>query len=388
MKLLYYSPASYGGIADYAHEQANALVDLGIDVILLTTPKYQTGRGEKYKVVPILWEITLTQPLPHKLLKTIYSNSVILNNFTQLANFIERYNFQYVVLGSYVEYLAPLWSGRLRRLVKKGVVFAAIVHDPVRDFVVGPRWWHRWSIACGYSFLSQAFVHESINLDTVRPMPQLQTTVIPHGIYHFADANKSRQQIRASLNLPLDAKVMLAFGHIRDNKNLDLVIRAMVYFPDLYIVVAGQEQSLAQRPVAFYQELAQTLGVAERCCWEIRFIPDTEIGNFFVATDITILTYSSIFHSASGVLNTAINYRQPCLASSGESSLRSVIQKYDLGIWVEPDDVDAIVKGIKKILENPPNPQWERYLQENSWLLNANIVLNSFQTNVQLLFNL
>ncbi|MEH1819255.1 MAG: glycosyltransferase family 4 protein [Nostoc sp.] len=381
MKLLYYSPASYGGIADYAHEQANALVDLGVDVILLTTPKYQTDRGEKYKVVPLLQEMALTQPLPHKLLKPIYSSTVILNNFTQLANFIEENNFKYVVLGSYVEYLAPLWSGRLRQLVKKGVVFAAIVHDPVRDFVVGPHWWHRCSIACGYSFLSQAFVHESIKLDTVRPMPKLQTTVIPQGIYHFADANKSRQQMRVSLDLPLDAKVMLAFGHIRDNKNLDLVIRAMVNFPDLYLVVAGKEQSSAQRPVYFYQELAKKLAVAERCRWEIRFIADTEIGNFFIATDITVLTYSSIFHSASAVLNTATNYRQTCLASSGEGSLRSVIQKYDLGVWVEPDDVDAIVKGIKKILENPPNPQWERYLQENSWYLNANMVLKSFKIN-------
>src|SRR6476469_1952485 len=221
MKLLYYSPASYGGTADYAHEQANALVTLGVDVTLLTTLKYPTGRGEKYQVVPILQEVAPTKQLPHKVFKLAHFISVILGNFSKLASFVDSNNFQYVLLGSYVEYLAPLWSGRLRQLTKKGVVFGAVVHDPVRDFVVGPHWWHRWSIACGYSFLREAFVHDPIELDTVRPMPQLQTSVIPHGNYSFPKPNQSREEMRFSLNLPLDEKVMLAFGHIRDKKNLD-----------------------------------------------------------------------------------------------------------------------------------------------------------------------
>jgi glycosyltransferase involved in cell wall biosynthesis len=379
MKLLYYSPASYGGIADYAHEQANALVALGVDVTVLTTLKYPTGRGEKYQIVPILQEVAPTKQLPHKVFKVLHFTSVTLANFTKLANFIDSNTFQYVLLGSYVEYLAPLWSGRLKQLTKKGVVFGAVVHDPVRDFVVGPRWWHRWSIACGYSFLREAFVHESIELDTVRPMPQLRTTIIPYGTHHFPSADKSRDEMRTHLNLPLDAKVMLAFGHIRDNKNLDLVIRAMVNFPDLYLIVAGKEQSSSQRPAAFYQDLAKTLGVADRCCWEVRFISETEIGNFFEAVDVTLFTYSNTFRSASSALNAAANYRKPCIASAGEGSMRSVVQKYQLGIWVAPDDVDAIVNGIKQWLENPPKPQWESYFNENYWALNAKLLLHHFR---------
>jgi glycosyltransferase involved in cell wall biosynthesis len=374
MKLLYYSPASYGGLADYAHEQANALVDLGVDVTILSTPKYPKGRGEKYKIVPILQEMAPAKPLHYKALKVIRFTSVMLANFAKFASFIEEKDFQYVLLGSYTEYLAPLWSGRLRQLTKKGVIFGAVVHDPVRDFVLGPQWWHQWSIGCGYSFLREAFVHEAIELDTVRPMPQLRTTVIPHGPYHFPEANQSREETRSRLNLPLDAKVMLAFGHIRDNKNLELVIRAMVNFPDLYLIVAGKEQSSGQRLVAFYQELATNLGIANRCRWQIRFIPDTEVANLFASADIILLTYSENFHSASGVLNTAVGSRKLCLASAGESSLRSVVQKYELGIWIAPDNVDSIVNGILMFLENPPSPQWDRYFEENSWTLNAKLV--------------
>lgn len=378
IELLYYSPASYGGIADYAHAQANALVNLGVEVTLLSTPNYPTGRGEKYKIVAILQEITPQKPISNKALKAIHFSAITLANFQTLARFIEEKGFQSVLLGSYVEYLAPLWSGWLRKLAKKGVIFGAIVHDPVRDFVVGYRWWHRLSIACGYSFLREAFVHEAIELDTVQPMPQLRTTAIPYGVHHFPSANKSREEMRTLLNLPVDGKVMLSFGHIRDNKNLDLAIQSMVNFPDLYLIVVGKEQSSGQRPAIFYQDLAKNLDVASRCRWQIQFITETEIGNFFIAADIALLTYSKTFRSASSALNTAVNYQKPCIASGGEGALRSVVQKYDLGIWIEPDNVEYIVKGITRWIENPPNPQWQKYFEENSWSINAGLTLQSF----------
>jgi len=383
MKLLYYSPASYGGIADYAHEQANALVEQGIDVTFLTTPNYQNGRGEKYQIVSILEELRSSSNITNKVAKAINFIAVTLANFSKLAKFIEDNNFKYALLGSYVEYFAPIWAGKLRKLAKKGIVFGAIIHDPVRDFVVGPLWWHRWSISCGYSFLQEAFVHEEITLNTVKPRSKLQTTVIPHGIYHFAAPSKSIKEIRDSLDLPLNAKVMLAFGHIRDNKNLDLVIRALVNFPDLYLLVAGKEQSSGQKPLTYYQKLAKNLGVMDRCRWLIGFISDTEVANLFTAADLTILTYSSSFCSASGVLNTSAHYRKTCIASSGKSSLCSVVNKYNLGIWVKPDDVEAIAQGIDTWLKKPLHSQWETYFAENSWEINAKLVIQQlFKTNV------
>lgn len=385
MKLLYYSPASYGGIADYAHEQANALVKQGIEVTFLCTPNYPNNRGSKYHMVTILEELKSREEVSHKVAKLINFITVTLANFRKLAKFIEDNNFKYVLLGSYIEYFAPLWSSRLRRLANQGIVFGAIVHDPVRDFVVGPLWWHRWSIYCGYSFLKEAFVHEKIALDTIKPRPKLNTTVIPFGVYSFPSPKRSSTETRDKFDLPLNAKVMLAFGHIRDNKNLDLVIRAMVRFPQLYLIVAGKEQSSGQKPASFYQDLAQNLGVADRCRWEIRFLPDTEVADLFETSDLALLTYSKTFHSASSALSIATNYRKFCLASAGKSSLKSIVQEYQLGIWVEPDDLEAIINGIKQWLENPPDSQWERYFTENSWNINARLVRNQLANSQQTL---
>lgn len=374
LKLIYYSPASYGGIADYAHEQANALVKVGVEVTLLTTPAYPTNRGENYRVLPILEEMKTERFMTNKLFKAIHYTRVTLSNIKKLACYIEENNIGTVLLGSYAEYLAPLWSYRLRRLSKQNVRFGAVVHDPIRDFVLGPLWWHRWSIACGYSFLHEAFVHESITLDTVKPTPNLRTTVIPFGAYCFPMPNCSRKDTRHSLRLPDDSKIMLAFGHIRDNKNLDLVIQAMAQVPEVYLVVAGKEQSSTQKLASFYQKLAERLGVSDRCRWLIRFIPNWEVANLFTAADLIVITYSKTFHSASSVLSTAVNYRKPCLASGGEGALRSVVQKYQLGIWVNPDCLESLVEGIRFFFEIPLNPQWYKYLEYNSWECNAKIV--------------
>lgn len=385
MKLLYYSPASYGGLADYAHEQANALNSLGIEVILLCTPDYLNNRSPQYKCVPILREISLEVAVSklavlNKALKAIYFVRNTLYNVSKLVSFIHKAHIKYVLFGSYVEYFAPLWAWSLRRLAKSGVTFGAVVHDPVRDFVLGPLWWHRLSIVAGYSFLQVVFVHEAIELHTVKPLPDLKVAVIPHGPYAQAQPTEIVAETKTRLSLPTEAKVMLAFGHIRVNKNLDLVIRAMAQVPNVHLVIAGKELQTEQNLVARYQQLADSLGVNDRCRWEIGFVNESTVANLFNMADLILLTYSRSFRSASGVFNMAAGYRKACLVSAGASALKSTTQQYQLGIWVEPDDVDAIAQGLKRWIQEPLKLNWSEFLKENSWCKNAQIVVKTLNS--------
>ncbi|MDX2256933.1 MAG: glycosyltransferase family 4 protein [Pseudanabaenaceae cyanobacterium bins.39] len=376
-RLLYFSPAWSGGLADYAHEQAKALGRKGVDVTLLTSPDYNKEETDLYKAKRTLVSAGAFKfPLAFVRKSVLVAN--ILQNYANLAKTIRKENFEYVLLGSYAEYLAPLWCSPLRQLAKQGVTFGTVVHDPVRGYVVGPLWWHRWSIACAYSFITEAFVHEAIDLDTVKPVPNLLTTVIPHGSYKFASPKQSCEKVRKSLNIPNQSKLILSFGHIRDDKNLDLVLKAIVGFPDLHLIIAGKVSSTTQNPITYYQDLAHKLGIAERCHWLIKFIPEEQVGDLFNACDAVLLTYSASFQSASGVLNTAVAYQKPCIASSGEGNLRTVVQKYKLGVFVQPDDWQAIRDGIQQWLNGIDLPQWERYEQDNSWDKNAEIVCQRF----------
>jgi len=376
-RLLYFSPAWSGGLADYAHEQAQALGRRGIEVTLLTSPAYKKEKTDFYITQSTLVSAgAFDFPIP-LVRKAVLANNM-LQNYATLVKTIQNGKFNFVLLGSYVEYLAPLWVAELRRLASQNVTFGAIVHDPVRSYVVGPLWWHRWSIACGYSFLNEAFVHEAIELDTEKPMPQLQTTVIPHGSYQFFSSRQSREQSRQQLDIPQQVKVLLSFGHIRDGKNLDLALKAIANFSDVYLVIAGKVSSTSQRPVKYYQDLAYSLGVSNQCRWLIDFIPQEQVGDLFNVCDAVLLTYSASFQSASGVLNAAVTYQRPCIASAGEGNLRKVVQKYKLGVFVEPDDWQAIRDGIQQWLNGIESPEWELYEKDNSWDKNAEIICKRF----------
>ena len=496
-----------------------------------------------------------------------------------------------VLFACYKEYFAPFWVWPLRRLAKKGVVIGTIAHDPVRDFVVGPLWWHRWSVRLGYSFVRHVFVHDETPVDFGGKRPEgIQVQQIPHGPYEVAEPKIGRLEMRRRLgftsdlttierqggrenrklwkaegrateswpqrgaasgtmqikeqpqvgpkgegvgmtesnntdrhgyqktqqgdaqgicagaselgslvseladspasesltrsasgpavvriapvgmgsaggNQLADSKeflegqsqaglqmglqklpppraamgsgtsgdnsssvlireirgqktsgapevpspatsysplatpaspdvVFLAFGQIRDGKNLDLFIRAMTQLPEnVKLLVAGKGDSGSSKPPEFYQNLAQELGVADRCRWDIRRIPEEEMGDIFAASDVVLVTYSAKFRSASGVLNAAVSARKPVLASSGSGPLKTVVEKYHLGVFVEPDAPEEVFRGAQMILDavssSPTQildtghstldacfpPAWDRYERENSWVENAGRVI-------------
>jgi glycosyltransferase involved in cell wall biosynthesis len=284
-----------------------------------------------------------------------------------------------ILYACYKEYFSPLWVGRLRQLARKGVVIGTIAHDPVRDFAVGPRWWHRCSVRMGYSFVRDVFVHDNTSVDFGgRKPPGIRVHRIPHGPYEVAPPKTGREATRSRYGFSQDYAdvVLLAFGQIRDGKNLDLFLRAMAKLPaNVKLLVVGQGGSGSSKPPEFYQEMAQGLRIADRCSWDIRRISDAEVGDVFAACDFVLLTYGAQFRSASGVLNVAVSARKPVLASSGEGPLKTAVQEYGLGLWIEPDSEDAIVDGVRSLMTAAPQPRWEDYDRENSWDRNAEIVV-------------
>jgi hypothetical protein len=200
------------------------------------------------------------------------------------------------------EYFSPLWAWRLRRWRRQGVRFGALIHVPVRDYQRGGKALHRLSLRHAYSFLEVAFVHETIELDTAGASCPL-TIVLPHGPFAVPEREESTSTLREELAIPQEAHVLLSFGHIRDGKCLDAVLEALVHCPACHLIVAGHEQSCGQKPVAYYREKAERLGIGNRCHWFLDYIPNDQIWCYFRAADILLLLYSRDFRSMSGVLN-------------------------------------------------------------------------------------
>jgi len=378
MKILYFCSEAEGGLATYAQFQSQALAQIADVAWLAPDGLMPLDPMDRPATIPI-------QPMRGRGLfarATRFAHSMF-DPLLLLDKTIRQVRPDWVLLSSWSEYFAPLWAWRFRRWRKRGVRFAAVIHDPIRDFVRGPLWWHRWSVREAYSFLDVAFVHEKIELDTAGLARKIPTVVIPHGPYLVPAGTASSAELRRKFDILESAYLLLSFGHIRNGKNLNLLIEAMAAYPDVWLLVAGREQSAGQRPVAWYQKLAKDLGVADRCRWKTGFIPECDVWEFFTVADAVALTYSRDFRSASGVLNVNAQFRKPVLASSGPGPLKTAVGQYQLGEWVSPDSAEALKQGVARLMAIRPDARWSEYLANHSWEENAKRVLCALCANLK-----
>jgi glycosyltransferase involved in cell wall biosynthesis len=376
-RLLIFCPLSIGGVAKNAIEQARALSNQSVDVTLLCPSDWKEDSEALGSIV--ISSVLIAPPQNGSRSRIVSRLSLlrsILKNLRILESTIRQQQFTHVLFSTYLEYLAPVWAGRFRRLQKEGVIFGSMVLDPVRDYQVGPLWWHRLSISHGYSFLSEAFVHQEIELDTVKPMPSLTTTTVPHGPYYYPTPTISRKEIREEFELKEDAEVFLSFGHLRDNKNLDLILKAVSQVDDIYLLVAGSEASPGQRQSEYYKRLARELGLESRIRWVTQYIDDLEVMRYFIAADFAILAYADSFRSASGILHIAAPLELPILVSCGPSALGALVEDYNLGHRFSLDGANSISDGIKKIRSSNELRRWAEFENDHSYKRNAEIVID------------
>ena len=397
MRVLIYCPTSQGGIAEHANYQARALqrwaaasshcgVGSVCEVFLLCGSDFLDGREVGCKKTEIFnFQFSFFGCLAGRLGKLLDRSLQILVDQWRLASEVMRRRPDFVLISSYSEYLSPLWIWPhwiLARLF--GVIYIANLHDPVRDFQVGPRWWHELSVKMAYWPISIGIVHQRLPEPT--PVPAYVKVVeAPVGVYDLQESPENPAEIRAGWGIPDSGVVFLAFGYIRDNKNLDLVIRALAEFPQAHLIVMGKAQSQKDKPVEFYRKLADELDMSGRVKFFATFVPDEKLASYFAAADVVVLTYDKSFHSQSGVLNVAARARRPVLASAGESPLKDCVQKFRLGVFVEPDDMRALTEGIKKISScqwraSSGEPDWQGYETFASWDVNVAKILDAVES--------
>lgn len=362
-------------MAEYTFYQVRALEKAGANVTCLVPSSFLNGRPAGFKKI-----ICLSDPpaaggsrfvRKFKLVWRIVANQLLLAWQTW------KKRPDLVLLDSYMEYFAPLWVWPHWFLAKFcGIRYAANLHDPMRSFAVGPAWWHKLSVRLAYLPLDFVLVHDK--LQEPSPVPShVRVVQVPHGLYEMNASPLDTKEIRQSWGVKKEQKVFLAFGFVRDGKNLDLALQALAQVPDAFLVVAGSVAAAKDKPFAYYRELAAQLGVAGRCTFSEGFVADDELGKYFSGADFVLLTYSATFHSQSGVLNIAARARKPVLASAAPCALIESVQKFQLGITVEPDSPAAVVHGMKRLLSTPLSPNWDDYEASASWSANAQGVLQA-----------
>jgi glycosyltransferase involved in cell wall biosynthesis len=372
-KILIFSPSVDGGIPEHAYYQANALEKAGAKVTCLVAPGFLGGRPTQFEQVVCLNNAP-AEGKSRLLKRASLAWHLIANNFV-LAWQAWKRRPDLILLACYAEYLAPIWVwphwilARVWRIRQ-----AANLHDPVRNFRVGPVWWHNLSVRLAYLPLDFVLVHDKLPEPSPVP-PNIRVEQVPVGLYEVRGSTAGAASLRQQWGVADGQKVFLAFGFVRDGKNLDLAIHALAQVPEAFLVVCGSLASPKDKPFAYYRELALQTGVFRRCFFFEGFVSDAEVGGYFTSADFVVLTYASSFHSQSGVLNVAARARKPVLASAAPSPMIKAVDDFHLGVSVQPDSPEAVVAGMRQLIQSGVRPDWEGYEAYASWDANAKKIL-------------
>lgn len=177
-----------------------------------------------------------------------------------------------------------------------------------------------------------------------------RATVIPHGSYAgwYRD-DVSRDEARARLGLPANARVLLAFGQIRPYKALAPLLHAVrtLDAPDVHLVVAGRPADAATGDALerLVGELAD-----RRLHLHLGHVPDDEVQLYFRACDLVVLPYRRILTSGAAML--ALTFGRglvvPRLGCLGE------LEDDGCALAFDANDDAALVATLAAALETDP----------------------------------
>lgn len=377
--MLLFQPSDDGGISEYMHAQANELARRGLRVVMLASPRFLAAHPDRsYEGRGRL--VTVPPSLRGRLVRRVaFALCVVLNPYV-LASHVAGLRPRFVLLDAMSELLAPFWAWPHLLLARLRVTrYVATLHDPVRERRHGPAWWHRLSLRAAQAPLSIGLVHDLRAAAKAGTPAHMLLVEVPHGVFAHAPARRSTD-IRALLGIDRAATVALSFGYVADRKNLGLAIEALARVPDLHLIVAGRRGSNQDRPINAYKAQAKTLGVADRCHFVDRFIGKDELDGFFRAADFLLLAYTASFVSQSGVLHVAANWNLPVLAAGGAGPMLDAVRRFGLGEVVEPDSVDALARGIERMISrdrgrDADDEGWRQFRENASWRRNVDLLL-------------
>ena len=199
--------------------------------------------------------------------------------------------------------------------------------------------------------------------------------VIPHGT-ELSDENKEASRKR--LGLPMDAKILLMFGFIKQHKCLHIVLEALVEIlqqcKDVYLFLAGGLAPSASKKDRDYAQLIdkriKELGLQKNVLYSNSFFPNEDVPYLFGASDIVLFPYYEKDRSASGSLHLALGAKKFVIASRIPKfeELKEVCDE----LLVLPYNASGIAKTALRLFQDQEFNQYvldriEKFRRRTSW---------------------
>lgn len=297
-------------------------------------------------------------------------------SFGKTAKKIDEFKPDLVITSYWMPFFAPSFGIISRRLKKKGYKIISILHNVI------PHEKRIGDMSLTKFFLRQntglVVLNEESKKDLDKIMPGAKYIVHPHPLYNHYGNTIDKLEARKSLNIPLDKKVILFFGFIRDYKGLDILIESMKELDDSYhLVIAGEVYGSFRK----YQEIIDKYSLQNKIILHIKYIPDGKVSIYFSAADVTILPYRS--GTQSGIIGISYHFDVPVIAAD-TGGLKEMVEDGKTGLIISSSAPDLIAQAVKKYfneeLKEKYQPNIIEYKKKYSWEGLAGAVINFYES--------
>ncbi len=268
-------------------------------------------------------------------------NSVNPFNWLKVGKELRKMAPDLVLMKFWIPFIGPSLGTIARRARKNGhtkvisVVDNMIPHEQRIGDMKLIRYFAR--SVDGFVAMSRSVEQDIHSFKTGKPV-----VFAPHPIYDNFGARYEKEEAKRLLGLDPAFNYLLFFGFIRDYKGLDLALEAMadprLAAKPVKLIVAGEYYTDAKP----YNDLIAKLGIADRLELRTDFIPNTEVGKYFCASDMIVQPYKDA--TQSGVTQIAYHFHKPMLVTN-VGGLPEIVPHGRVG-YVTEVDVTAIADAL------------------------------------------
>ncbi len=380
MKILFYQFFPGGGIGRYTHELATALhQEPGVEVEVACSPDFHHRDSSSYPIWPRLFavghRISWVRRIRFLLAQWINPLCCLWRAKQSEVDVIHFSNINHLTYPFW-----RLWAcyGSFR--------IVATAHDVRRAKAILNRAWEEYWLAQFYRDADALFVHSTLQRRDLMSFGRLgeQTShIVPMGDFAFPETGANVDSLKRKLKIPSNRTVGLCFGMVRDDKNVPELIRALGLLKNRrpFLIVAGKMTESGPSSRESLQGLVERLGLGDDVLLLDSFIETEEVGEFYQLADFACLTYRTDFTSQSGVLNVAMHFACPVLATPAPTLAETVAQ-YEIGTVCDDDTAEAICLGMTKLIDALDGEalfDFEAYRRAHSWKENARLTVSVYR---------
>lgn len=246
-----------------------------------------------------------------------------------------------VLMKYWTPFMAPCFGtiARLARKNKHTKVICQIDNVEPHEHHLTDRMFNRYFLRSvdGFIYMSEQ-VHGELEAYTSAP-----ALFSPHPMFEHFGERVERTEACKKLGLDPSQRYALFFGLIRDYKGLDTLLEAWARFrrSGHKLLIAGEFYASRDK----YIELIKRLGLEDEIILHDHFVPDSEVRNYFSASDCVVLPYKTA--TQSGVTQIAYNFCTPIIVTR-VGGLAEIVPDSRVGFVVE-SSVDGVLDGLERI---------------------------------------